>query len=121
MHRLLLTVLILALGACRDDITYLSDQELSALLTHDRRIAFERIGYTGTALLALDRTFQVTVPRLGKDTGEWWLHENQICGRWARFRQGRTQCAVVGKTDEGVYRGFSPSQKVYLGDFRFLE
>lgn len=121
MQRLSIIALALMLCACRNDVEYLSDQELSSLLTRERTIAFERTGYTGTALLAEDRTFEATVPRLGRDAGEWWLDDNQICSRWARFRQGRTLCAVVGITPDGIYQGFTPSQKVYLGDFRFLD
>ncbi len=121
MLRLSFLVVALMLSACRNDVEYLSGQELSSLFAHERKIAFERTGYTGTALLAADRTFEVTVPRLGRDTGEWWLDEDQICSRWVRFRQGRTLCAIVGKSPDGTYQGFTPSQKVYVGDFRFID
>jgi hypothetical protein len=97
----------------------LSADDLSALLTTDRKIAFQRFHITGSARIHSDGGFQIRVPQLGQDTGDWWLERGEICSRWATFRQGRKLCAVVGLADDGTYRGFNPQTGAYLGEFRF--
>ncbi len=98
----------------------LSGAEIAALLTEDRKIAFERFSYVGTARLGADETFAVLIPRLGQDTGVWWLEDDRICSRWARFRQGRVLCAKVGQLADGTYRGLFAGSGAVIGDFRFV-
>lgn len=113
-----IAILLLALTAgCREEVTMLSHKELAALLAQDRQISFQRAGVKGRAQIAQDASFAVQVPRLGQDTGIWWLEEGRICSRWATFRKGQTLCAVVGQREDGSYRGYKPGPGAYLGDF----
>ncbi|MDA7965848.1 hypothetical protein [Ruegeria sp.] len=120
--RLWATILILsALIGCREEVTVLSPEGIAALVTEDREIEFERFQYTGTASLGTDKTFTVIVPRLGEDTGVWWLEEDKICSRWKTFRQGRLLCAKIGQLPDGTYRALSTSFDSTLVNFRFVD
>ncbi len=120
MFRTLFIALVLLLPGCREEVELLTRQDLAFELTNNRKIAFERFHYSGTAELQTDQTFEVIIPRLGRDTGTWWLEGDMICSRWANFQQGRELCAVVGRKQDGLYRGQSPRSGIFLGDFRFL-
>ncbi|WP_170785170.1 hypothetical protein [Ruegeria lacuscaerulensis] len=116
-----LILAVLTLVGCREEVQMLSATDVAALLAQDRRITFERFHISGSARIDRDGQFAVLVPRLGQDTGAWWLEEDAICSQWAAFRQGAKLCATVGRTESGGYQAFSPDTGSYLGDFQILD
>ncbi|WP_424979279.1 hypothetical protein [Leisingera sp. S232] len=121
MPRLVLPFVLLFLTACREDVRMLTGQEIQSLFTHDRKIAFTRLSFAGSALLRVDGTFEVSIPRLGEDTGTWWLDGDRICSRWAEFRKGQDLCALAGALPDGTYRGMFAASGTRLGDFWFVD
>ncbi|KIC28979.1 hypothetical protein [Leisingera sp. ANG-M6] len=121
MQRFALFSLFLLLAACREDAWMLSADEMQALLEQDRKIAFTRLAFSGTAVLRTDGTFEVTIPRLGEDTGTWRLDGDRICSRWAEFRKGQDLCALAGELPDGTYRSFLADSGTRLGDFWFID
>ncbi len=98
----------------------LTKDQLAALLGEDRKIALNRAGVTGTARVNVDQSFVVEIPRLGRDTGVWWLEGDRICGRWKTFRKDQDLCAAVGQVEDGTYRGYTSGRGSYLGEFTLL-
>lgn len=111
---------LVLLAGCREEPDMLRGPEIAALLTQNRTIAFQRFSYGGTAQLRSDHRFDVTVPRLGQDSGMWWVEGDAICSRWHKFQQGQTLCAAIGQLPDGTYQGFSPTSGAYLGAFRLV-
>ncbi|KIC32058.1 hypothetical protein [Leisingera sp. ANG-S5] len=120
MRWILLIGLLAALSGCRDEVRMLTAEELQAFFTHDRKIAFTRLALSGTAVLRTDGTFEVTIPRVGEDTGTWRLDGDRICSRWAEFRRGQELCALAGALPDGTYRGMFAASGTRLGDFWFV-
>ncbi len=98
----------------------LTQDQLAALLVQDRKIALNRAGIKGTARVNADQSFEVEVPRLGRDTGVWWLEGDRICSRWKTFRKDQDLCAAVGQVEDSTYRGYTPGRGSYLGEFTLL-
>lgn len=121
MQRLALFSLFLLLAACREDVRMLSADEMQALLAQDRKIAFTRLAFSGTAVLRTDGTFEVTIPQLGEDTGTWRLDSDRICSRWAEFRRGQELCVLAGELPDGTYRAMYTASGTRLGDFWFID
>lgn len=94
---------------------------MQAFFTHDRKIAFTRLSFAGSALLRKDGTFEVSIPRLGEDTGSWRLDGDRICSRWSEFRKGQELCALAGELPDGNYRSFLAASGTRLGDFWFVD
>lgn len=98
----------------------LDADEMQALLAQDRKIAFKRLSFAGSAVLRADGTFEVSIPRLGEDTGSWWLEDGRICSRWAEFRRGQELCASAGGLPDGTYRAMHGAFGTRLGEFWFV-
>ncbi len=98
----------------------LTKDQLAALLVEDRQIALNRAGIAGAARVNADQSFEVEVPRLGRDTGVWWLEGDRICSRWKTFRKDQDLCAAVGQVEDGTYRGYTSGRGSYLGEFTLL-
>ena len=94
---------------------------MQAFFTHDRKIAFKRLSFAGSALLRMDGTFEVSIPRLGEDTGTWRLDGDRICSRWKTFRRSQELCALAGELPDGTYRGMYAASGTRLGEFWFVD
>jgi hypothetical protein len=120
MVRAIAALLVVLTCGRREKVTMLTQDQLAALLVEDRQIALSRAGITGTARVNADQSFEVEVPRLGRDNGVWWLEGDRICSRWETFRKDQDLCAVVGQEESGTYRGYTPGRGSYLGEFTLL-
>lgn len=120
MPKLFVILIFATLAGCQPESEILSAEELKALLLDERKISFERFRYSGIAVIKPDETFEVDIPRLGKDTGVWWLKNEQFCTRWKQVQQGREICAVIGKLPDGTFEALSAKAGLRYGLFRFL-
>ena len=120
MVRAIVAFLVVLTCGCREEVTMLTGDQLAALLVEDRQIALNRAGITGSARVNADQSFEVEVPRLGRDTGVWWQEGDRICSRWKTFRKDQDLCALVGQVEDGTYRGYTPGRGSYLGEFTLL-
>jgi len=118
MRLIFLFSVLFLLSACKEEAIPLTSAELQDLFATRQEVSFLRSRFTGTAEVEIDNSFFVNVPILGSDKGIWWLDGDQVCTRWAKLKQGRDVCAVIGQLSDGTYVASDPDTSARLGTFR---
>src|SRR5262245_32159650 len=57
-------------------------------------------GFNPSGALTGESTRSASDPSLIRDTGQWWLANNQLCIRWSSWQRGSTNCFDVERMSD---------------------